>query len=108
MRAVKIMRCLLCGEVYATTSPRRKYCCDCSKTVQAVRSKNYYWKYPEKSKEYQRNYKKQHRQSHTYICQICRKQGIAKQGVTKYCLDCLKNADEYKLQRYYWNRSMQL
>lgn len=108
MSTIEVRRCLLCGEAYATTSNRRKYCCDCIKVVQAVRNLDYYKKNREKSKEYQRKYKKRHRKSHTYICQICGKENTAKQGVTKYCLDCLKNADNYKMQTYYQNRSSKL
>lgn len=66
MSTIEVRRCLLCGEAYATTSNRRKYCCDCIKVVQAVRNLDYYKKNREKSKEYQRKYKKK-AQKVTYI-----------------------------------------
>lgn len=103
-RPVEIRRCLICGEVFAinTQQYNKIYCCDCKPVVAAVRSKDYVKANYKKIKERAKQRYIPH--THTYICQICGKENIAKQGATKYCLECLKIA-KGKLRNYYCNRS---
>ena len=103
MSIVEVRRCLICGEVFVINAQQynKIYCCDCKKTADFVRKRDYHSKYADKIREYQKM--RYIPCKHTYICQICGKENTAKQGVTKYCLECLKRA-KGKLGQYYYNR----
>ena len=105
---VEVRRCIICGEVFAINSKQMNkiYCCDCKKTAYRVKKRDYLKQYVRAKGECY-NMKYYTPKSHEYICAICGKTyTTSHNGVTKYCINCLKNSNDAKLQQRYYLRKI--
>ena len=108
LTTVEVRRCIICGEVFAINSRQMNkiYCCDCKKTAYSVKKRDYLKQYVRvKGECYNMKYYKP--KSHEYNCVICGKTyTTSHNGVTKYCINCLKNSNDAKLQQRYFLRKI--